>query len=395
MAYQDPYQQQQQSPYTNDEYVAARAVICNELCYGCSTKRFAVALRITVCLLTLGITEALRGQDGWCAQCLDHPVIPPRRSPSRTTYVNQQPAQPPPMETSIPTPNPTLNPTLPAVTQPTLLQGGLSQHSVRRPSYGQPFIPPDLSTYPYPQQQPQPQQTQGFTESQQQPMPQFQPPSQPDQQIYSEFQQQQETDQQQYQHNLQQQQQHQNHQSQEYNEYQQQQPLQVPHSPHSPTPRTNQQLPWQQQLQQQPPIRINSPLHQQTVPQNVSPNMAPNTTQYMTPSSDPNTAPNISSNGDPSMSPNMVTPNTAPNMLANIHHPSNGVGSTDPYQLPVANTPPASLTNTVPGRKPVNIVIAPQAVYTPPQLPQEVHIQPVLHIKPKVKRRDSSSSNSS
>ncbi|OJD26390.1 hypothetical protein ACJ73_02229 [Blastomyces percursus] len=388
MAYQDPYRQQQQSPYTNDEYVTPRAVICNELCYGCSTKRFAVALRVTVCLLTLGITEALRGQDGWCAQCLGQPIAPPRRSPSRTMYVNQQPAQPPPMEMS-PTPDPTVT----TMTQPTPLQGGLSQHSVRKPSYGQPFVPPDPSTHSYLQPQPQPQQTQGFTETQQQPLPQFQPPSQPDQQIYSEFQQQQETNQQQYQDDLQQQQ-HQNHQSQEYSEYQQQQPLPVPHSPHSPPPLANEQLPWQQLLQQQPPIRINSPPHQQTVPQNVSPNMVPNATHYMTPSTDPNVALNMSSNGVPSMSPNMVTPNTAHNMPAD-NYPSNGVGGTDPYQLPISNTPPASLTNAVPGRKPVNIVIAPQAVYTPPQLPQEVHIQPVLHIEAKVKRRDSSSSDSS
>ncbi|KLJ08134.1 hypothetical protein EMPG_16423 [Blastomyces silverae] len=422
MAYQDPYQQQQQQQqqpsYTNDEYVAPRAVICNELCYGCSTKRFAVALRVAVCVLTLGITEGLRGQDGWCAACLGHPVAPPpRRSPSRTTYVSQQPAQPPPMEMSIPTPNATVT----AVTQPTPLQSGLSPHSARKPSYGQPFISPDPSTYSYPQQQPQPQQTQGFTENQQQPLPQFQPPSQQDQQIYSEFQQQQEIDQQQYQDDLQQQQQHQNHHSQEYSEYQQQQPLPVPHSPHSPPPQANQQTPWQQQPQQQPPIRINSPLHQQTVPQNVSSNMVPNTTHYMTPSTDPNTAPSMPSNGvpnmvpntthymtpsadpntapsmsngAPSMVPNMVTPNTAPNMVAN-NHSSNGVGGTDPYELPVANTLLATLTNTLPGRKPINIVISPQAVYTPPQLPQEVHIQPVIHIKPKVKRRDSSSSDSS
>ncbi|PGH06374.1 hypothetical protein GX51_02385 [Blastomyces parvus] len=393
MAYQDQYQQQQQqSPYTNDEYVAPRAVICHELCYGCSTKRFAVALRVTVCVMTLGITEALRGKDGWCATCLDHPVAPPRRSPSRTMYVHQQPAQPPPMEMSIPAPTTTAT----AASQPTPLQGGLSHHSVRKPSHGQVFTPSDSSTYPYLQQQPRPQQTQGFTETQQQPLPQFQPPSQPDLQIYPGFQTQQETDQQQYQEELQQPQQqlqHQNHQSQEYCEYQQQQPLPVPYSSHSPPP-INQPLPWQQQLQQQPPIRINSPPHQQAVPQNVSPNMVPNTTHYMTPSTDPNTAPNMSSNGVPSVVPNMVTLNAASNMAANIHL-SNGEGGPAPHQPPVVNTLPASVTNSVPGRKPVNVIIAPQALYTPPPLPQEVHIQPVLHIKPKVKRRDSSSSDSS
>ncbi|PGH33519.1 hypothetical protein GX50_03676 [[Emmonsia] crescens] len=394
MAYQDQGQDQgqyqQQPNYINDDYVAPRAVICNELCYGCSTKRFAVAVRATVCILTLGLTEALRGKDGWCAPCLENPVAPPpRRSPSRTMYVHQQPTKPSPMEMSISMPTATVT----TMTQPTSPQGGLSEHPARKPSHGHVSLPPDSSNYSYVQQQPQPQQTQGFAETQQQPLPQFQPPPQPDQQIYSEFQQQQEMDQLQYQQDLQQQQhlQHQHPQTQEYTEYQPQQPSQVPYPPHSPPPQANQQLPWQQQQQQQqqPPIRINSPVYQQTAPPNMASNMAPNMAHHMTPNMDPNIAPNMAYNMVPNMTPN-GPPNMIPNMVTNTH-PSNGMGSPGPHQLSAVTTPPPSVTST-PGRKPVNIVIAPQAVFTPPH---EVYIQPVVHIKPKVKRRDSSSSDSS
>ncbi|OJD14371.1 hypothetical protein AJ78_05276 [Emergomyces pasteurianus Ep9510] len=394
MAYQNQNLYQQQPQHTNDEYVAPRAVICNELCYGCSTKRFAVAIRATVCILTLGITEALRGKDGWCAPCLEIPVAPPpQRSPSRSMYVNQQPIPPAPMEVSIPMT--TATGTVTSNTQPTQPQGGLPQHSARQPSYGHVSLPPDSLNYSYVQQQPQPQQPQDFAETQQQPLPQFQPPNQPDQQTYSEFQQQQEMDQLQYQQDLQQQQQqqqHQHHQSQEYTEHQQQ-PSQVPHSPQSPPPQANHQLPWQQQQQQQqPPIRINSPVYQQTISPNMASNMSPNMAHNMTTSTDPNPmahimVPNMTPNGPPNMAPIMM----APNMVLNSHSGNGATGSPGPHQLSAIATPPASVTST-PGRKPVNIVISPQAIYTPPQ---DVYVQPVLHIKPKVKRRDSSSSDSS
>ncbi|EEH04555.1 predicted protein [Histoplasma capsulatum G186AR] len=393
MAYQDQHQQ----PYTNDEYTTPRAVICDELCYGCSTKRFAVAIRVTICVLTVGISEALRGKDGWCALCLEQPIAPPpRRSPSRATYVSQQPAQPPPMEMSVPVPKPTVT-----TTPSTPLPGGLQQHPRRKPSHGQQFPPPDSLNYSYGPRQLQPQQTQGFAETPQQLLPQFPQPPQPDQQIYPEPHHPQGIEQLQYHEELQQQQQHhqnQHHPSQGNIEYQQQQPGQVPNFSHSPPPQANQQLPWQQQPQQQPPIRISSPTYQQVVPQNGPSNMVPNTTHYMTPVADPNMAVNTAHHMAPNMNPNVVpnamTPSMALNMTADIHA-GYGAGGPGVHQQPPVNTPPSSVTST-PGRKPVNVVVAPLTMHTPPpQPPQEIHIPPALQIKRHSGRRNSSSSDSS
>ncbi|PGH07932.1 hypothetical protein AJ79_06140 [Helicocarpus griseus UAMH5409] len=225
-----------------DEYVTHRGIICNELCYGCSTERFAVAVRAAVCIVTLGISEALRGKDGWCAPCLEHPVAPtPRRTASQVTYINRQPSTRPPMDHSIPM-------TTTSPTQPASVHNALSQHPGRIPSQGHISPPPDVASQTYVQQHPQIQQ----------PLPQFPAPPQQDQPLY-EYQQQQEIDYQQ------QQQQQQLQQHQEYTEFQQQPPLQ--HQP-SPPPQQNIQYQWQQQ--QQPPIRINSPVYQQNAPTNMS-----------------------------------------------------------------------------------------------------------------------------
>ncbi|KAK2803540.1 hypothetical protein FQN50_006975 [Emmonsiellopsis sp. PD_5] len=358
-------------PATGGEYDRQTGIICNELCYGCSMERFAVALRGGICILTMGISEILRGQDGWCAPCLQHPTVPPpHRTRSQVTYVTQQPSQHPPMGQTIPM-------TTTTVMHPAPAQGGVSQHPGRTPSHGYIPPPPDFVNSTYAQSQPNAQlhsQQQAFSEFQQQPLPQIQPealssqaypgyeeqvPQHVPEQMY-EYEQQQQMD-------LEQQNQQQAHtefqeqpfvqQQQEYAGLQQQPLVQqqqayVELQQQPLVQQQQQQQQWPQQYPQQPPHRINSPVYQHPVA------LSPGTT-------------NPGSPGSPIPQASMMI------------------------------TPPAS-QNSTPPRKPLNIIYAPHTTYTPPPQqpqpqPQQVYIQPVIQVKPKpkLKRKDSSSSDSS
>ncbi|KAK8917986.1 hypothetical protein VCV18_009315 [Metarhizium anisopliae] len=44
-----------------------------EMLFGCTQHRWAVAIRFTLMLLTLGISELVRGEEGWCACCYAPP----------------------------------------------------------------------------------------------------------------------------------------------------------------------------------------------------------------------------------------------------------------------------------------------------------------------------------
>ncbi|KAK2805183.1 hypothetical protein FQN51_000706 [Onygenales sp. PD_10] len=238
-------------PAAGGEYDSQTGVICNELCYGCSTERFAVALRGSICILTMGVSEILRGQDGWCAPCLQHPTVPPpHRTRSQVAYVTQQPGQRPPMGQIIPM-------TTTTAMQPVPAQGGVPRHPGRTPSHGYISPPPDLVHSTYARSQPNTQlkfqpraQQQVYSEFQQQPLPQIQPealssqaypgyeeqvPHHVPEQMY-EYEQQQQMD-------LEQQ-----NQQQAYAELQ----------PQTHVQQHQQQQQWQQQYPQQPPHRINS-----------------------------------------------------------------------------------------------------------------------------------------
>ncbi|EFY88611.1 hypothetical protein J3459_018084 [Metarhizium acridum] len=44
-----------------------------EMLLGCTQHRWAVAVRVMLMLVTLGISELVRGEDGWCACCYSSP----------------------------------------------------------------------------------------------------------------------------------------------------------------------------------------------------------------------------------------------------------------------------------------------------------------------------------
>ncbi|KAK2775360.1 hypothetical protein FQN53_003181 [Emmonsiellopsis sp. PD_33] len=345
-------------PAAGGEYDRQTGVICNELCYGCSTERFAVALRGSICILTMGVSEILRGQDGWCAPCLQHPTVPPpHHTRSQVTYVTQQPGQRPPMGQTIPMTTTT------TAMQPVPAQGGVSRYPGRTPSHGYISPPPDLVHSTYARSQPntrlqsQPRaQQQVYPEFQQQPLPQIQPEA-PSSQAYPGYEEQvpHHVPEQMYEYEQQQQMDlEQQNQQQACTEFQQQPLVQQQQAYAELQPQTlvqqhQQQQQWQQQYPQQPPHRINSPVYQHPV----------------------------------SLSPGSASPGSP--------------GSPIP-QASMMVTPPAS-QNSTPPRKPLNIIYAPHTTYTPPpQQPQlqEVYIQPVIQVKPtpKLKRKDSSSSDS-
>ncbi|EXK26350.1 hypothetical protein FOMG_17092 [Fusarium oxysporum f. sp. melonis 26406] len=64
----------------------------SEMCVGCTAHHWAVASRALVCILTIGLSELLRGKDGWCGFWFSpeggsRPVLP------RPPYQSQFPTE--------------------------------------------------------------------------------------------------------------------------------------------------------------------------------------------------------------------------------------------------------------------------------------------------------------
>ncbi|PGH28071.1 hypothetical protein AJ80_00327 [Polytolypa hystricis UAMH7299] len=89
-------------------------ILCAELCHGCSAVRWAIAARAFLCICTVGISEAVRGKDGWCAPLFDQPMavsVPASTGHGPTASVqvqqHQQPQEQKPY-TQAPIPQPTM-----------------------------------------------------------------------------------------------------------------------------------------------------------------------------------------------------------------------------------------------------------------------------------------------
>ncbi|KAH7124318.1 hypothetical protein EDB81DRAFT_765706 [Dactylonectria macrodidyma] len=69
-----------------------KRTFASEMCVGCTAHHWAVGTRVLLCILTLGLSELLRGKDGWCgtffsAEGGSEPSLP------RPPYQNQNPAE--------------------------------------------------------------------------------------------------------------------------------------------------------------------------------------------------------------------------------------------------------------------------------------------------------------
>ncbi|KIN08966.1 hypothetical protein OIDMADRAFT_48807 [Oidiodendron maius Zn] len=83
------------------EYSTNDGGCCGELCIGCSTHHWAVAARAVLCVVTVGLSEAMRGRAGWCGALFGPttyqaktPMYDREMSPMQQRHPSNQYAQP-------------------------------------------------------------------------------------------------------------------------------------------------------------------------------------------------------------------------------------------------------------------------------------------------------------
>ncbi|KAH7124951.1 hypothetical protein B0J13DRAFT_531223 [Dactylonectria estremocensis] len=69
-----------------------KTAFASEICVGCTAHHWAVGTRALLCILTIGLSELLRGKDGWCGAFFSSEGGSEPRLP-RPPYQNQNPTE--------------------------------------------------------------------------------------------------------------------------------------------------------------------------------------------------------------------------------------------------------------------------------------------------------------
>jgi hypothetical protein len=56
------------------------------MCVGCTRYHWSIAARVFLCILTLGLSELIRGSQGWCRDCFVSQTAPPHMANWRYDY---------------------------------------------------------------------------------------------------------------------------------------------------------------------------------------------------------------------------------------------------------------------------------------------------------------------